>query len=148
PIGVHRRLADDERRSPPAPLRSRDDAMPGIDIPFNRPHLVGTELGYIQEAVARGHLSGNGSFTKQCHALLETIFGGKVLLTTSATAALEMSAILAGLGPGDEVIMPSYTFTSTANAFVLRGAVPVFVDIRPDTLNIDEALIEAAITAR
>ena len=122
--------------------------MPGIDIPFNRPYLVGTELGYIQEAVARGHLSGNGWFTKQCHARLEGIFGGKGLLTTSATAALEMSAILAGLGPGDEVIMPSYTFTSTANAFVLRGAVPVFVDIRPDTLNIDEALIEDAITPR
>jgi len=122
--------------------------MPGIDIPFNRPHLVGTELGYIQEAVVRGHLSGNGWFTKQCHAVLESIFGGKVLLTQSATAALEMSAILAGLGPGDEVIMPSYTFTSTANAFVLRGAVPVFVDIRPDTLNVDEALIEGAITPR
>ena len=122
--------------------------MPGIDIPFNRPYLVGTELGYIQEACARGHLSGNGWFTRQCHGLLESIFGGKVLLTQSATAALEMSAILAGLGPGDEVIMPSYTFTSTANAFVLRGAVPVFVDIRPDTLNVDETLIEAAITPR
>jgi len=122
--------------------------MPGIDIPFNRPYLVGTEVGYIQEACARGHLSGNGWFTKQCHGLLESIYGGKVLLTSSATAALEMSAILAGLGPGTEVIMPSYTFTSTANAFVLRGAVPVFVDIRPDTLNVDETLIEEAITPR
>ena len=122
--------------------------MPGIDIPFNRPYLVGTELGYIQEACARGHLSGNGWFTKQCHGVLEEIFGGKVLLTQSATSALEMSAILAGLEPGDEVIKPSYTITSTANAFVLRGAVPVFVDIRPDTLNVDETLIEGAITPR
>jgi len=122
--------------------------MPGIDIPFNRPYLVGTEIGYIQEACARGHLSGNGWFTKQCHGVLESMLGGKVLLTQSATAALEMAAILTDLRPGDEVIMPSYTFTSTANAFVLRGAIPVFVDIRADTLNVDEALIEEAITSR
>ncbi len=122
--------------------------MPSIEIPFNRPYLVGTELDYIRQACARGHLSGNGRFTRQCHEALEGIVGGKVLLTHSGTAALDMAAILAGVGPGDEVIMPSYTFTSTANAFVLRGAVPVFVDIRADTLNLDEALVEAAVTPR
>lgn len=118
-------------------------------IPFNRPWLTGHELGNIAEAHARGHLSGDGSFTARCARLLEERTGtARALLTHSCTAALEMSALLAGVGPGDEVIMPSFTFVSTANAFVLRGAVPVFVDLRPDTLVLDERLIEAAITPR
>lgn len=118
-------------------------------IPFNKPYMTGKELWYIAQAHARGHLAGDGSFTKQCSKWLEARIGAsKALLTHSCTAALEMAAILADLKPGDEVIMPSYTFVSTANAFVLRGAVPVFVDIRPDTLNIDETKIEAAITER
>jgi dTDP-4-amino-4,6-dideoxygalactose transaminase len=111
--------------------------------------MTGRELDYIAEAHARGHLSGDGVFTKRCHAWLEQTMGTRrALLTHSCTAALEMSALLLDLAPGDEVIMPSFTFVSTANAVVLRGAVPVFVDIRPDTLNIDEALIEAAITPK
>jgi dTDP-4-amino-4,6-dideoxygalactose transaminase len=118
-------------------------------ISFNRPHMTGRELWYIAQAHSNAHLSGDGPFTKQCHTWLEKQTGArKVLLTQSCTAALEMAAILADIQPGDEVIMPSFTFVSTANAFVLRGGVPVFVDIRPDTLNIDEALIEAAITPR
>jgi len=118
-------------------------------IPFNKPYMTGKELWYISQAHAAGHLAGDGSFTQKCHAWLETRTGArKALLTHSCTAALEMAAILADFQAGDEVIMPSYTFVSTANAFVLRGAVPVFVDIRPDTLNIDEAKIEAAITER
>jgi dTDP-4-amino-4,6-dideoxygalactose transaminase len=118
-------------------------------IPFNKPFLTGNELAYIAEAHANGHLAGNGAFSKRCSAWLEERIGSqKALLTHSCTAALEMAAILSGVGPGDEVIMPSFTFVSTANAFVLRGATPVFVDIRPDTLNIDETLIEAAITPR
>ena len=111
--------------------------------------MTGRELWYIAQAHTNGHLSGNGMFTKKCHAWLEARTGTlKALLTHSCTAALEMAAILTDIQPGDEVIMPSYTFVSTANAFVLRGGVPVFVDIRPDTLNIDETLIEAAITPR
>jgi dTDP-4-amino-4,6-dideoxygalactose transaminase len=118
-------------------------------IPFNRPFAVGKEFAYIAEAIANAHLSGDGPFTRKCHAWLEKRCGSaRALLTHSCTAALEMAAILADLAPGDEVIMPSFTFVSTANAFVLRGAVPVFVDIRPDTLNLDETLIEAAITPR
>jgi len=118
-------------------------------IPFNKPYMTGRELWYIAQAHTNGHLSGDGLFTKKCHAWLEAQAGTrKALLTHSCTGALEMAAILADIQPGDEVIMPSYTFVSTANAFVLRGAVPVFVDIRPDTLNIDETLIEAAITPR
>jgi dTDP-4-amino-4,6-dideoxygalactose transaminase len=118
-------------------------------IPFNKPYMTGKELWYISQAHASGHLAGDGQFTKKCSAWLEERTGSqKALLTHSCTAALEMAAILADLKPGDEVIMPSYTFVSTANAFVLRGAVPVFVDIRPDTLNIDETRIEAAITPR
>ena len=118
-------------------------------IPFNKPYLTGKELHYIAEAHARGQLAGDGYFTKKCNAWLEEKTGcHKALLTHSCTAALEMAAILADIQPGDEVIMPSYTFVSTANAFVLRGGVPVFVDIREDTLNIDERLIEAAITPR
>jgi dTDP-4-amino-4,6-dideoxygalactose transaminase len=118
-------------------------------IPFNKPFMTGRELWYIAQAHTNGHLSGDGVFTKKCHAWIESNTGTKrALLTHSCTAAIEMAALLAGIGPGDEVIMPSYTFVSTANAFVLRGAVPVFVDIRPDTLNIDETRIEAAITPR
>jgi len=118
-------------------------------IPFNRPYMTGEELGLIAQAHARGHLSGDGEFTRRCHSWLEQHTGcQRALLTHSCTAALEMSALLLNLAPGDEVIMPSYTFVSTANAFVLRGAVPVFVDVRGDTLNIDERLIEAAITPR
>jgi dTDP-4-amino-4,6-dideoxygalactose transaminase len=118
-------------------------------IPFNRPFMTGRELGNIAEAHANGHLSGDGPFTRRCHDWLEQSTGTrKALLTHSCTAALEMAALLLELAPGDEVIMPSFTFVSTANAFVLRGAVPVFVDVRPDTLNIDETRIEAAITAK
>lgn len=118
-------------------------------IPFNKPYMTGKELWYISQAHASGHLAGDGAFTRKCSLWLEQRTGSqKALLTHSCTGALEMAAILADLRPGDEVIMPSYTFVSTANAFVLRGAVPVFVDIRPDTLNIDESRIEAAITPR
>ena len=118
-------------------------------IPFNRPYMTGRELWHIAQAHTNGHLSGDGDFTKKCHAWLEQQTGThRALLTHSCTAALEMAAILADIGPGDEVIMPSFTFVSTANAFVLRGGIPVFVDIRSDTLNIDESLIEAAITPR
>ncbi len=118
-------------------------------IPFNKPFMTGRELWYIAQAHTNGHLSGDGKFTKQCHGWLEQQTGTRrALLTHSCTAALEMAALLANLQAGDEVIMPSYTFVSTANAFVMRGAVPVFVDIRPDTLNIDERKIEAAITPR
>lgn len=116
-------------------------------IPFNKPFIIGSELSYIAGAVAQGHLSGDGSYSKLCHSWFEEKLGARrALLTHSCTGALEMAAILCDIQPGDEVILPSYTFVSTANAFVLRGGVPVFVDIRPDTLNIDEKLIEAAIT--
>lgn len=118
-------------------------------IPFNKPYMTGRELWYIAQAHANGYLSGDGPFTKRCQLWLREQTGAQqALLTNSCTAALEMAALLLDLEPGDEVIMPSYTFVSTANAFVLRGAVPVFVDIREDTLNIDERLIEAAITPR
>ncbi len=118
-------------------------------IPFNKPYMTGKELYYIAEAKFGNMLAGDGPFTKRCHDWLESRTGSiKALLTHSCTAALEMSALLLDIQPGDEIIMPAYTFVSTANAFVLRGGVPVFVDIRPDTLNIDETLIEAAITSR
>ncbi len=118
-------------------------------IAFNKPYMTGKELEYISDAHSIGKLSGNGKYTQRCQRwLAEQTTSDKVLLTHSCTAALEMASILADLQPGDEVIMPSYTFVSTANAVVLRNAVPVFVDIRPDTLNIDETLIEAAITPR
>lgn len=118
-------------------------------IPFNRPYMTGNELELIAEAHANGHLSGDGAFTRRCHAWLEARTGAhRALLTHSCTAALEMAALLLDLQPGDEVIMPAFTFVSTANAFVLRGATPVFVDIRADTLNIDEGLLEAAVTPR
>jgi len=118
-------------------------------IPFNKPYMTGKELDYIAEAHCNAMLAGDGPFTKRCHRWLENSTGvRKALLTHSCTAALEMAALLLDIKPGDEVIMPSYTFVSTANAFVLRGAIPVFVDIRADTLNLDENLIEAAITCR
>ena len=120
-----------------------------MNIPFNRPAVVGRELDNIMQAVADRHLSGDGAFTRRCHEWLERETGtAKALLTHSCTGALEMAAMLAGLEPGDEVILPSFTFVSTANAVALRGAVPVFVDIRPDTLNLDESKVEEAITER
>jgi dTDP-4-amino-4,6-dideoxygalactose transaminase len=125
------------------------DCMNDQRIPFNWPHMTGKELYYIAEAHFNGRLAGDGPFTKRCHQWLEERTGcAKALLTHSCTAALEMAALLLDIQPGDEVIMPSYTFVSTANAFVLRGGVPVFVDIREDTLNLDEKLIESAITSK
>jgi dTDP-4-amino-4,6-dideoxygalactose transaminase len=118
-------------------------------IPFNRPLVTGAEPTYINEAIRKQHLSGDGPFTKRCQALLEEQVGARrALLTTSCTDALELSALLLDLAPGDEVIVPSFTFVSTVNAFVLRGARPSFVDIRRDTLNLDEGLLEAAIGPR
>ncbi len=120
-----------------------------IKIPFNRPSLVGKELEYIAQAAANGHISGDGEFTKRCHRLLEADLGvNKALLTTSCTHSLEMAALLLDIQPGDEVIVPSFTFVSTINAFVLRGATPVFVDIHPNTLNLDEYKIESLITKK
>jgi dTDP-4-amino-4,6-dideoxygalactose transaminase len=118
-------------------------------VPFNKPYVTGNELEFIKQAHADGHLSGDGIFTKKCHQWLkDETKCGAALLTHSCTGALEMAAMLANIGPGDEVIMPSYTFVSTANAFVLRGATPVFVDIRPDTLNLDETKLEQAISEK
>ncbi|WP_312780380.1 dTDP-4-amino-4,6-dideoxygalactose transaminase [Acidovorax temperans] len=118
-------------------------------IDFNLPYMTGRELEYIRDAKLQGRLAGDGPYTKSCHRWIEERTGTpKALLTHSCTAALEMAALLLEIQPGDEVIMPSYTFVSTANAFVLRGGVPVFVDIREDTLNLDERLVEAAITPR
>lgn len=118
-------------------------------IPFNRPSIIGNEVRYIRDAIRRGQLSGDGYYTKQCNAAIEAMTGSQTALVThSCTAALEMAAILCDLEPGDEVIMPSFTFVSTANAVVLRGAVPVFVDIDADTLNIDPALVAEAVTPR
>lgn len=116
-------------------------------IPFNQPYITGSELSYISDSLASQHICGDGDYTTRCQMLMEEQFDiEKVLLTTSGTSALEMAAILCDIHPGDEVILPSYTFVSTANAFLLRGAKPVFVDIRPDTLNIDESLIEEKIS--
>jgi dTDP-4-amino-4,6-dideoxygalactose transaminase len=120
-----------------------------VTVPYSKPSLEGRERDYLLEALADGHLSGDGRFTKACHARLEAMSGTpKALLTHSCTAALEMMGLLLDIEPGDEVIMPSYTFVSTANAFVLRGGVPVFIDVRADTINMDERLIEQAITPR
>jgi dTDP-4-amino-4,6-dideoxygalactose transaminase len=117
-------------------------------IPFNRPSFEGREYEYIAAAIQSGHISGDGIFTKRCHEFLESELGvAKALLTTSCTHALEMTALLLDIKPGDEVILPSFTFVSTANAFVLRGARPVFIDVRPDTLNFDERQFEALITS-
>src|SRR5256886_14742218 len=118
-------------------------------IPFTRPYATGKELVYAAEAQLNYHLSGDGPFTKRCHQWIEQQTGcARALLTHSCTSALDLAALLLDLKSGDEVILPSYTFVSTANAFVLRGAVPAFVDIREDTLNLDERLIETAITPR
>jgi dTDP-4-amino-4,6-dideoxygalactose transaminase len=131
------------------PAEPEFKAVTNGHIPFNRPYATGKEPIYVAEAQRNHHLSGDGSFTKRCHQWIEQQTGcAKALLTHSCSSALDLAALLLGLKSGDEVILPSYTFVSTANAFVLRGAVPVFVDIREDTLNIDEQLIEAAITPR
>ena len=123
--------------------------MSSYSIPFNRPAVVGNEVQYVMEALRSGHIAGDGPFTARCQALLERVMGvRKVLLTTSCTSALEMAALLLGVGPGDEVILPAFTFVSTANAFVLRGARPVFADIRVDTLNLDEGALERLVTPR
>lgn len=123
--------------------------MSEYSIPFNRPTLEGNELAYIAQALGNGHISGDGSFTRRCNAFLERELGvRKALLTTSCTHALEMAALLLDIQVGDEVIVPSFTFVSTVNAFVLRGAKPVFLDIRPDTLNLDETQLERLITPR
>lgn len=120
-----------------------------MKINFNQPTIVGRELEYMQQAVNNFHISGDGEFSKKCHALLERELGvSKVLLTTSCTHALEMAALLLDIQPGDEVILPAFTFVSTVNAFVLRGARPVFIDIRPDTLNMDENLLENKLSVR
>lgn len=123
--------------------------MTTIDIPFNRPSFTGDELAYVEQAVANGHISGDGPFSRRCHAWLEERLGvGRALLTTSCTHALELAALALEIGPDDEVVMPSFTFVSTANAFALRGARPAFCDIRPDTLNLDEARLEETMSTR
>lgn len=123
--------------------------MASYRIPFNRPSFQGNEQAYITQAIANGHISGDGAFTRRCHAHLEEALAvRRALLTTSCTHALELAALLLDLIDGDEVIVPSFTFVSTANAFVLRGARPVFVDVRPDTLNLDESRLEALVTPR
>jgi dTDP-4-amino-4,6-dideoxygalactose transaminase len=132
-----------------ARLHSPGTATKPPVIPFNKPGLAGNELVYVAEAITRGHTAGNGVFTARCHQILEKELGvRRALLTTSCTDALEMAALLLGIQPGDEVIVPSFTFVSTVNAFVLRGARPVFADCRPDTLNVDETLVEGLITPR
>jgi dTDP-4-amino-4,6-dideoxygalactose transaminase len=123
--------------------------MTPAKIPFNRASLAGNELEYIRQAVEEMHISGDGPFSKRCEQLLQQLLDVKrALLTTSCTDALEMSGVLLNLEPGDEVIVPSFTFVSTINAYVLRGAVPVFIDVRPDTLNLDETQLESLITDR
>jgi dTDP-4-amino-4,6-dideoxygalactose transaminase len=120
-----------------------------LRIPFNKPGLMGHELDYVADAIKRGHAAGDGAFTRRCQAILEETLGAaRVLLTSSCTHALEMAALLLDIGRGDEVLLPSFTFVSTANAFVLRGAKPVFADIRPDTLNLDESQVEQLLTPR
>jgi dTDP-4-amino-4,6-dideoxygalactose transaminase len=119
------------------------------EIPFNRPFVTGREFHYVREAIENGHLSGSGPFTERCNRWLEQRVGSEqALLTHSCTAALEMAAMLLDIGPGDEVVMPSFTFVSAANAVVLRGGTPVFVDVRPDTLNMDESQVEPAISPK
>jgi dTDP-4-amino-4,6-dideoxygalactose transaminase len=130
-------------------LVGKAQARPAIVVPFNRPYTTGAEVGYIEDAIEGAHLSGNGPFTRRCSGWLEDKLGAaRVLLTHSGTGALDLAAVLAEIGPGDEVIMPSFTFSSTATAVVMRGATPVFVDVRADTLNLDERLVEAAMTER
>ena len=128
-------------------MRTCPEGKTAHAIPFNRPAFVGSELQYVAQAIEGGSISGNGKFTLKCHALLEEALGvAKALLTTSCTHALEMAALLLDLKPGDEVIVPSFTFVSTVNAFVLHGARPVFADVRPDTLNLDETRLERLLT--
>jgi len=123
--------------------------MTTIRVDFNHPAPLGNEYEYIRQAIESGHISGDGDFTKKCHTFLEGELGvPKALLTTSCTHALEMSAILLDIKPGDEVIIPDFTFVSTVNAFVMRGAKPIFLDVHPDTLNLDESKLEAVITPR
>jgi dTDP-4-amino-4,6-dideoxygalactose transaminase len=130
-------------------METAADGVPSTKIPFNRPHTTGDEFGCIQEAIDNLHLSGNGPFTERCSQWLAQRLGSpRALLTFSCSSALEMAMLVADIGPGDEVIVPSYTFPTTAGAVALRGAVPVFVDIRPDTLNLDERLVEDAIGPR
>ena len=117
-------------------------------IPFNRAHFPAKAFGYMQRAIENGHISGNGPFTRKCEEMLGTFLGTKALLTTSCTDALEMTALLLDIGPGDEVIVPSFTFVSTVNAFVLRGARIAFCDIRPDTLDMDDSALDGLITPR
>ncbi|HED64990.1 MAG TPA: dTDP-4-amino-4,6-dideoxygalactose transaminase, partial [Planctomycetes bacterium] len=140
------------RANGPPRGRVPDATLPAVTpyrIPFNRATLLGNELRYIAEAVERGHLAGDGEFTRRCSRILEQEVGvPRAFLTTSCTHALEMTALLAEIGPGDEVIVPSFAFVTTVNAYVLRGAKPVFVDVRPDTLNLDERLIEERIGPR
>src|SRR5215472_10627125 len=129
------------------PAFPRPVATSKYQIPFNRPCLTGSEMLYVANAIILGHSAGDGSYTRSCHSVLEEELGvSKALLTTSCTHALEMAALLLDIKPGDEVIVPSFTFVSTVNAFVLRGAKPIFIDIRPDTLNVDESKLEALIT--
>ncbi|HZQ48911.1 MAG TPA: dTDP-4-amino-4,6-dideoxygalactose transaminase [Candidatus Dormibacteraeota bacterium] len=136
-------------RTHEVPIDRTSGGTPTWRVPFNRPSIEGRELEYVAKALRSDHISGDGEFTKQCQLLLETELGvSKALLTTSCTHALEMSALLLDVKDGDEVIVPSFTFVSTANAFVLRGAKPVFIDIRPDTLNFDERLFEGLVTPR
>lgn len=147
-MAVNTRLVGGRRTNGTVPATT-PVAAPEAAVPFNRPSFEGDEQAYIAEAIAGGHISGDGPFTKRCHELLESELGvPKVLLTTSCTHALEMAALLLDIAPGDEVIVPSFTFVSTINAFVLRGAVPVFADIRADTLNIDERQLDGLITER
>lgn len=130
-------------------FEARDTAPAEASIPFNRPSLIGDEIECVRDAIRRGQLSGDGYYTKQCNARIQEITQSRsALITHSCTAALEMAAILCGLGPGDEAILPSFTFVSTANAIVMRGATPVFVDVDPRTLNIDPSRVEAAVTPR
>lgn len=145
-----RKNSANEGPLPSSPQSTKDSSsLTNSQIPYNRPPIVGKELEYLQRALSQRKLCGDGPFTKLCHQwLVEQLQAQKALLTHSCTAALEMSALLVNLSPGDEVIMPSFTFVSTANAVVLRGATPVFVDVRSDTLNIDESLIEQAITPK
>jgi dTDP-4-amino-4,6-dideoxygalactose transaminase len=132
-----------------AEVRSSPGADRATAIPFNRPYATGAEFDYIREAIANSHVSGNGPFTRRCTDLLEQELGSsRVLLTHSCTGALEMAMLLADIGPGDEVIVPSFAFPSLPNAVALRGGVPIFVDIRTDTLNLDERLVEDAVTDR
>src|SRR5438046_84339 len=130
-------------------IKVRNGFVNRYPIPFNKPGLTGNELRYVADAIAQGHAAGDGVCTHRCHAMLEQRLGAaRVLLTTSCTHALEMAALLLETKPGDEVIVPSFTFVSTVNAFVLRGATPVFADVRPDTLNLDERKLPALITSK